>query len=293
MATTPGSPFTFVLIGAGRVGTAVAELLRRGGAVPVGVSSRSAASADRAAGLLDVPALPPDRLPPSDVVLLGVPDAALADVAAAVATHIYPAAVVVHFSGASGIAPLEQVVPAGASTCALHPVQACPDIETAIDRLPGSYWGVTTSPGAMDWADHLVRDYLRGRPLVVEEGDRPVWHAAAVSTSNGIAALMAVGESLLRTIGIDAPEAVLGPLARGTVENAIAGGGGARTLTGPAVRGEKATLAAHLEAISATAPELIAGYTLAAKLVVEGAALESRIAPDEARAILELLGDKG
>jgi predicted short-subunit dehydrogenase-like oxidoreductase (DUF2520 family) len=88
---------------------------------------------------------------------------------------------------------------------------------------------------------------------------------------------MALGEGLLRSTGIDDPVSVLGPLAAGTVANAREGGGGGRTLTGPAVRGEAATIARHLEAM----PEHLArGYRLAVRLVLEAAATSGRIEPD-------------
>ncbi|HWC13028.1 MAG TPA: DUF2520 domain-containing protein [Actinomycetota bacterium] len=289
MATTPPSPFTFVLVGAGRVGTAVGELLVRAGHEPLGVSSRSHERRDAAAARFQVPVVEPDRLPPSDVVLLGVPDAALAEVAGVVAPALRPGTVVIHFSGTSGIRPLAAAVVAGARACALHPVQACPDVDTAITRLPGSYWGVTTTTEARDWAIALVRDGLAGTPVEVREADRPVWHAAAVTASNGIAGLMAVGEHLLRSIGVAEPDEVLGPLARGTVENAIDGGGGGLTLTGPAVRGEHNTFVRHLDALARTAPQLVAGYTLAARLVLEAAGLEGRIDTDAATRLLALL----
>lgn len=286
MALTLGSPFSFALVGAGRVGTAIGELLRRAGHTPVGVASRSVASRRRASDLLGVDGFEIDRLPPCDVVLLGVPDGALAEVAARVGPSLGSSRAAVHFAGVVGVEPLEPVVAAGGWACALHPVQACPDVDTAIARLPGSSWGVTTTPGARQWAHAVVHDALGGRPVDVAEDDRALWHAAAVSTSNGIAALMAISEELLAAIGVSSPEAVLGPLARGTVANAIAGGGGAKTLTGPAVRGELETFVRHLDAISRTAPQLSEGYGLAVKVVVEAARNEGRIEPATAAAIL-------
>lgn len=289
MATTPPSPFTFLLVGAGRVGTAVAELLVRAGHTAVGVSSRSPERSAAAAARLQVPVVESDDLSSCEVVLLGVPDGALAEVAGVVAPGLRPATAVIHFSGTSGIGPLAAAVAAGASACALHPVQACPDVDTAIARLPGSYWGVTTTPEAREWAATLVRDVLAGTPIEVQEEDRPVWHAAAVTTSNGMAALMAVGENLLGSIAVAEPHEVLGPLARGTIENAIAGGGGGPTLTGPAVRGELDTFVRHLDAVARTAPNLVPGYTLAVRLVIEAAGLEGRIDPEATTTLLELL----
>jgi predicted short-subunit dehydrogenase-like oxidoreductase (DUF2520 family) len=96
----------------------------------------------------------------------------------------------------------------------------------------------------------LVDRDLHGIPIVVGEKVRPVWHAAAAVTSNGIAALMAIGEGLLAEIGVDDPVRVLGPLAMGTVENAREEGGGAATLTGPVVRGDLETLKRHLRGLA-------------------------------------------
>lgn len=266
MATAPSIPFTFSLVGAGRVGTAVASLLKASGNEVRAVVSRSELSAQRASSLLDAPVVGIDELPRSDVVLIGAGDAAISELAAKVASR---AQVAVHFAGAYGIEPLQAVIEAGAWACALHPVQACPDIDTAIDRLPGSAWGVTCTWPAHDWAHELVTTHLKGTPVDVAEDARPLWHAAAVSTSNGIAALMAVGERLLDSIGIESPELVLGPLARGTVDNAVSGGGGAATLTGPAVRGETETIERHMHAIRSRAPELSTAYALAAHIILE------------------------
>lgn len=272
MSAAPPSPFTYALIGAGRVGTSVARLLQLGGNQPLAVVSRSEASAERAASLLDAPVVASDELPDVDVVLIGAGEAAIGDIAGGLKMD---RGVVVHFAGAYGIGPLKPAIERGLWGCALHPVQACPDVPTAIERLPGSTWGVTCTWPAKDWAHRFVTDEVRGIPVDVEEENRPIWHAAAVSTSNGIAALMAVGERLLSSIGIEDPEKVLGPLARGTVDNAIDGGGGAATLTGPAIRGDSETIARHLSAIGKTAPQLLPSYALAAEMILEAGTVDA------------------
>jgi predicted short-subunit dehydrogenase-like oxidoreductase (DUF2520 family) len=100
---------------------------------------------------------------------------------------------------------------------------------------------------------------------------------------------MALGEQLLTSIGIDNPHAILGPLARGTVDNAVAGGGGAQTLTGPLVRGEAETLRRHLDAIAETAPSARTAYELAARIVLEAAVNAGRIDHFAARSVLDVL----
>jgi len=288
----PTTPLRLALIGAGRVGTAVTELLRRRGHVVAGVASRSAESARRAADFLDADVFDHyTSLPAADVVLLGVPHGAIEAVASLVAGRLQTGArsVVVHFAGAAGIAPLTPVLDAGAGAAALHPVQACPDLRSALARLPGSAWGVTTSAGLEAWATEFIARELSGDPVVVAEEHRPLWHAAATITSNGIAALLATGETLLASIEVEAPERVLGPLAAGTVTNAAAGGGGAATLTGPVVRGESETIAAHLEHIIGAAPHLVEDYARVVRVIVAAALRARRIDEQTAGRVIRLL----
>lgn len=284
------SPMRLVLIGAGRVGTAVALLLKRSGAEIVGVSSRSRESSDRAARLLDCETFDFHvELPETDVVLIGAGDGTIEQVATVVSTRLKPGTFVCHFAGSLGIAPLRSASDAGGHSCALHPVQACPDVDSAVRRLPGSAWGVTCEPGAFDWAGRFV-ERIDGRPVRVAEEDRPVWHAAAVSVSNGIAALLAVGESMLETIDVKEPESVLGPLASGTIQNVRDGGGGAATLTGPIVRNERFAIRRHLDALLQRDVELANEYAGAAAMIVRVAARSGRLQGGEARELLDDLG---
>lgn len=288
----PTTPLRLALIGAGRVGTAVTELLRRRGHVVAGVASRSAESARRAAGFLDADVFDyHTSLPDAEVVLLGVPHGVIEEVAGLVAERLQTGTrcVVVHFAGAAGIAPLTPVLDARTGAAALHPVQSCPDLRSALERLPGSAWGVTASAGHEAWATEFIARELSGDPVVVAEEHRPLWHAAATITSNGIAALLATGESLMASMEVEAPERVLGPLAAGTVTNAVAGGGGAATLTGPVVRGESETVAGHLEHIIGTAPHLAEDYARVVRVIVAAALRARRIDEQTAGRVIRLL----
>lgn len=278
------------LVGAGRVGTGVAALLRQAGHEVVGIVSRSEGSARTAATYLHAPVVERiEDLPPADLVLIGATESVLEEVARSVSLAIAPGTVVVHFAGSYGVAPLKPVTSIGARAAALHPVQAIPSVERAVARLPGSAWGVTCPSDLRPWAHGLIRSDLGGHPVDVDEADRPLWHAASVTTSNGIAALLSAGESILGSFGTERPELVLGPLAAGTLANAVDGGGGGATLTGPAVRGEDATLERHLHALLERAPHLLESYLLAARLVVTGAEGAGRIPPETAERMRRLL----
>jgi predicted short-subunit dehydrogenase-like oxidoreductase (DUF2520 family) len=275
------------LVGAGAVGTAVSLLLARRGHRISGVASKSEASARRAAARLGATTFAPsEELPDSDVVLIATPDEAIAEVAARLAPRIGAGTTVCHFAGSLGLGPLRVALARGAEACALHPVQALPDADSALARLPGSAWGVTTSGGARSWAFALVADELEGHPVWVAEEHRALWHAAAVTTSAGLRALLSSAVAALEAIGIDEGPAVLAPLVAGTVANSLAGG---VTLTGPFVRGEAATVARHLAAYDAYAPGLKADYVRIAELILDGVARMKALPPGAQVSIRALL----
>ena len=278
MTSPPSSPLRVALIGSGRVGTAVASLLATSGHEIVGVTSRTPESARRAGELLGTSVFSPDNPAEADLYLIGTPADAVGPTTTQLAAKIgLDGRVCVHFAGVTGIEPLEPARRKGAATCALHPVQACPDVESAIRNLPGSTWGVTCSEGSLEWTRDLIEKDLRGRVTVVAESDRPAWHAAAVMTSNGLAALLASSEHLLAGIDVSEPESVLGPLAQGTLDNALAGGGGAMTLTGPVVRGEVETVRTHIEGLRRLSEEHVATYRSVTRMILDAGQKAGRV----------------
>ena len=278
------------LVGAGNVGTAVASLMSLKGHEIVGVASRNPDSAAAASKRLGTDVHEIHAVPDADIVLLGVSDGAIEDVGGQIADRISPDTSVWHFAGSFGIGVLGAVADVGAKACATHPVQACPNVDAAIARLPGSAWGVTCrDPETEMQTNELIERDLDGYPVAVAEEDRSIWHAAAVATSNGIAALLATGESILSDIGIDEPLRVLGPLAEGTLQNAREGGGGAATLTGPVVRGEKETVRRHVDALRQR-PGSFGQYRAAAFLIVQAAVAAGRIDESTAAEIMAEFG---
>ncbi|MDQ3981167.1 MAG: prephenate dehydrogenase/arogenate dehydrogenase family protein [Actinomycetota bacterium] len=286
----PPRPFRLCLVGAGRAGTAVAAALRRAGNDVTAVASRSASSADAAAARLGAPVAGLDDLPECDVVLLGVPESAVREVAEVVAPRLRRHAVVWHLTGSLGVAALEAVRRAGGLRCALHPVQAFPDPDAGLARLPGSAWGLTCDDVLRAWAREVVEEDLAGRAFDVREEDRPVWHAAAVTIASGAVALLSLGERLLAAIGVHHAGGVLGPLAAGAVANASESGATA-SLTGPAVRGEWATVTSHLRALEAAAPELVEPYREATRLIFRAAERAGKVTDEARQAAVSILGE--
>jgi predicted short-subunit dehydrogenase-like oxidoreductase (DUF2520 family) len=191
------------------------------------------------------------RLRPDAIAFLTVPDSAVAVFAAEVAAAgaIPPTVAFVHTSGALGLDVLRPLG-AGHAIGSFHPLQSFPE-PRAPEAFRGSVVGidaVTTSLRRR--LERLARD-LGARPRRVDEGQRAVYHAAAVFASNYLVALAGVAVALLKTIGWSEGEAVDGltPLMKGAVAE-IARRGPVPALTGPIRRGDADTVTKHLEALA-------------------------------------------
>jgi predicted short-subunit dehydrogenase-like oxidoreductase (DUF2520 family) len=172
-----------------------------------------------------------------DLVVIAVPDGAVADIAAAVGPD--PQTVVAHLSGSLGLAPL-----AGHHRRAvLHPLVALPDPERGAERLVGAWFGLAVEGDALVEA---VVDELHGRVVRVAEGDWARYHAAAAIAANHLVALLGQVERVAASIG--APLEAYLDLARGSLDD-VAALGPAAALTGPVRRGDTATVERHLAAL--------------------------------------------
>ena len=279
------------VIGAGRVGTAMAVLLGRAGhtirAVAGGEGTR-----ERAARYL--PNVPfrgrEDAAATAELVLLGTPDAAIEPICTELARAgvLGTGRTIAHLSGATGLDALGTAEAAGADVLCIHPLMTCPDVEAAIARIPGSAFAVTArSPLAFGLGEDLAID-VGGRPFALEDEMKPLYHAAAVFASNYLVTLTALAASLQETAGVPEPLEALAPLQRATLDNVHAFGP-AEALTGPAARGDDLTVERNLHALAQHAPEAVAAYVALADLALDLAGSSGRIDPLAAAAVREVL----
>jgi predicted short-subunit dehydrogenase-like oxidoreductase (DUF2520 family) len=185
-------------------------------------------------------ALIPGRGAPHDVdlVVLAVPDGAVAEVAA----RIPPGPIVLHCAGALEL----DVLAPHAERGSLHPLMAFPGPGVGLPDLRGVPAAVAGTPRALAAAAQLARD-LGMEPFEVP-GDRRLYHAAAVLAGNFPLVLAAEGARVLREAGVppEVADRALLPLAARAVQNAAHGLG---ALTGPLARGDEQTVEAHLAAL--------------------------------------------
>ena len=250
------------VVGAGRVGTAMAVLLGRAGHRIVAVSGRGP-TRDRASRFLsDVPFLDPaDAARVGEFVLIGVPDDAIPVLVEEIADAggFRSGQWVAHLSGASGLDVLAPGRAAGARPLALHPLQTFPDVAGALERLPGCAMAVTAEDAEGYTVGERIADDLLARPFRLEDAMRPLYHSAAVFASNYLIVASAIAEDLFRRAGVPDPLDAMLPLQRASLDN-VERLGAAEALTGPAVRGDATTIERNLLALRASKPDVVAAY---------------------------------
>jgi predicted short-subunit dehydrogenase-like oxidoreductase (DUF2520 family) len=128
---------------------------------------------------------------------------------------------------------------------------------------------------------------MGGEPVFIAEEDRGLYHAALAGAANHLVTLIVQAADLLRTAGVAEPSRMLGPLLGAALDNALRLGDAA--LTGPVARGDAETIAGHLAALAAAAPEALPAYLALARLTADRALASGMLAPPDAQRLLEVL----
>ncbi|HWC25492.1 MAG TPA: DUF2520 domain-containing protein [Solirubrobacteraceae bacterium] len=225
-----GTPDRVAIVGAGRMGTALAAALGAAGIAVDGPLRRGES-------------VPAD----AEAVLLCVPDDRIE--AAAAALPARPGRLVGHTSAATTLAAL------GAHEAfSLHPLMTVTAQGASFGGATAAIAGATAR--ALGCAAALALA-LGMRPVRIADADRAAYHAAACVASNFLVALEDVAERLARTAGVG--RAPLVELVRATVDN-WAQVGAERALTGPIARGDEATIARQRAAVAERLPDELALY---------------------------------
>jgi predicted short-subunit dehydrogenase-like oxidoreductase (DUF2520 family) len=280
------------VVSAGRVGTALAAALSRAGHRIVAASAVSAVSRERVERFLpDTPVLEPaEVLEVADLVLLTVPDDALAGLVSGLAATGAPLAgrLLAHASGRHGLAVLEPAVRKGALPLALHPVMTFTGRPDDVDRLAGISFGVTAPDALRPVAEVLVLE-MGGEPVFIAEEYRDLYHAALAGAANHLVTQVVQACDLLAIAGVAQPARMLGPLLSAALDNSLRLGDAA--LTGPVARGDAETVAGHVAALQLAAPEALPAYLALARLTASRAMAAGLLAAPDAQRLLDVLAE--
>ena len=259
---------TIAIVGPGRAGSTLARALTASGYYVAAVAGRHPEHARALA--YEVTARPVSTPAAAaalaELVILAVPDDAIAGVAGALAAAemAWEGKQVVHLSGAQDRTALDPLRARGAQTGVFHPLQTFRKAPDSVRNLPGTLIGVDADPPLRGRLVDLARD-LRGEPFDLAGVNRPVYHAAAVLVANYAITLLAEATSLMEEAGVDRKTAYRGltRLLLGSASNSLAVDDPAQALTGPAARGDRGTIERHLKALGGD-PELQEIYRLMA-----------------------------
>ena len=184
----------------------------------------------------------------ADLVLLCVPDRAIAEVAAAIG----PGPWVAHVSGATPLAALDP----HERRFSMHPLQTF-TLDRGPEQLDGAWAAVSAETDEARARGHELAATLGLRPFDVADGARVLYHAGAAIASNYLVTLHRAASRLFEDAG--APPEALVPLMTRTIENGF-------QLTGPIARGDWSVVEAHIAALHEARPEIEPMYRALAEV---------------------------
>jgi predicted short-subunit dehydrogenase-like oxidoreductase (DUF2520 family) len=250
---------TISIIGAGRLGNALAIALTSNGYAVVALAARRAAHARKAISLSGLPsqtlalgAEQLEQLPPSDLVLITTPDDVIEEIARNFAQLRRTArhrGTFLHTSGALSSAVLAPLAGRGFHTGSLHPLVSVSEPGAGAEALHGAFYCVEGDSVAVRFANSIVHD-LNGTAFTIKPESKALYHAAAVMASPHLVALFDLATEMLVVCGIQPKRVreILLPLVESTLRN-LKTTDPKRALTGTFARGDLATVARHLKAM--------------------------------------------
>lgn len=219
----PHSATRITVIGTGRLGRAFAPALAASGEAVAGPLGRSD---------------PHPAFTEQDIVLLCVPDEAIASIAAKIPLGPF----VGHCAGAL---PLD--VLGDHRAFSTHPLLAVTDGFTGFQ---GAACAIAGRDAAALAVARGIADRLGMDPIVVSDTLRPLYHAAASMASNYLVTIEEAAERIAAPTGVERRH--LARLARSALDNWERHG--PRALTGPIARGDETTVGRQRAALAAHQP---------------------------------------
>ena len=235
------------IVGAGRLGTALAMQFKQKGACLTGVSCKTFEETKHIAEALGVKPYEYNRdlAKNSDILFITVPDNAIINIVKELMTEDLPNDLcIIHCSGA--LSALELPVDERVHRASFHPLQS---FASGDARFKDIYIAMDGDDYALAIARELCL-MLGARPLNIPSKDRALYHATACITSNHLVAILSVAEGLFAK-WTDSPEEArkaMWPLIQGSLEN-YKKYGPKGALTGPIARGDNKTIEKHLNVL--------------------------------------------
>ena len=234
------------IIGAGKVGTALAIIFTRNG-FNVLIASKHRGSANEAARISRAKSTEILDAAKADIVVLSVPDMEIVNAAKTIQPVVHKNQVVLHLSGSL---PYDIIQFLNSHTGSLHPLKSFADPIDSAKTIKNTLFTFDGDNAAFDTLLPIIKKI--GCKLVrINSADKPLYHLAAVLTSNYTVTLFDISEHILRHIGFSKGEAkeALMSLLKGVIYN-IETKDAEGALTGPILRGDSNTVKLHIQNIT-------------------------------------------
>jgi predicted short-subunit dehydrogenase-like oxidoreductase (DUF2520 family) len=248
---------TFAIVGAGRLGSAIASALHTSGAVVSELVVRNRPSSIKAAKPLSrtvcAKVLTDASKCTAQVVWVCVADSEIAKVARQMAkAGEWPGRAVLHSSGALSSDELDPLRRRGAHVASVHPMMSF--VHGVRPALQGVTFAMEGDEQALRVARQVVRKW-KARAIEIRKQDKALYHAWGAFLSPLIVAELATSEKVAAAVGISPVEArkVMAPILRQTIDNYLEHGPEA-AFSGPIVRGDAETVRRHLQALKNVSP---------------------------------------
>jgi len=259
----------FSVIGAGRVGQSFAMALHNRGWSCNSVISRSRVPAIDLARRVNAAVVADDvqRLQPASWIFVCTPDDVVPAVAASLAgLHIgWRGINLAHTSGSISSSIFAPVAAAGARVSSLHPAVSFSGAADDWKKFHGAIFGIEAPDTALEAVRELVHE-LGASAVTIPAGQKTAYHLACVLASNYLVTLHSLAQQICRESTTDEARlrTLLVQLSQDTLTS-LSAQAPAQVLTGPIMRGDAGTVAAHLELLRSTFPHLVEIYVALGK----------------------------
>jgi len=244
------------IVGAGRVGGALAIALARAGYNIDLFITRKSNHFIPFSNQFDVP---PDITDweslneiSSNIVFIATQDSEIENAAESLKPFVNDKQIVFHTSGSLASSVLNELKGTGAAVGSIHPLTAISEAVSGAEKFKNSYFCLEGDDTAIAIARDIVRD-LKGKAFSVDTKFKALYHAGAVMAAGHVVALISMSLEILKKCGIAENEAgeIIKPLVKSTFENVFAVGP-EQALTGPFARADGETFERHLQILRAT-----------------------------------------
>lgn len=286
---------SFAIVGCGKVGTTLGKFLAASGYTTAGLSSKSLASAKKAADIIGTELFsdaPWDVTRKADLVFITTPDDAIQETCDRISQKggFKKNAVVFHCSGALPSTILASAQKGGAFIGSMHPLQSFAAFQNDENPFQGIIVTIEGETESIKQARQIITD-LGAEGIEITTDGKTLYHAAAVAASNYLVTLVDLSFRLIEEAGISGRDAlnILKPLIDGTLAN-IESVGIPRALTGPIARGDVKTVKDHIAAMESSTPGFLSLYKILGRFTVDIAAAKGTLSESSAEILKDLLG---